>query len=646
MTVDAEVVLEMNADAGAPTKIDVETDKMDTFIRQVSPTGFRVSQSMTSGLDVCFTDLSYQVPVKKKEPLTIISGLSGHFAPGHLTALMGPSGSGKTTLMDIIAGRKIGVGKIQGEILYGGSKAPSSLKNLVGYVEQFDTLIGELTVEQMLMYTAELKLPRAIGREEKKRRVDSVIESLRLTKCRQTVIGNVLKRGISGGQAKRVNIALSLITQPSILCLDEPTSGLDSSMANEVCLLLSNLAQGGCTVVATVHSPTSYAFSLFNDLFMLHAGGRTVYRGAVSGVKPYFELQGFQMPADVGYSIPDWLVDITTVSTADDETTAAAIDFGALWEKSDACAKCAGSHAETVTALQKQQQDFSLAAKGGPGQIWALRTLLSYRMVAHYKDGEFLGPRIGDKIFMGVLAMSLYWGIGEEHDVQSLQSTASALYFFMALCGYGAAAFVPSLTLERALFYRERCDGCYAAWTYYLAKFIEEAVLCILTSFLFATTVFFSLKLQGNFFLFVLSYFLTSMIGIVLAYLIAAIAPNMEAANALLPTYVTICMYFGGLFIVFDKIPIGWKWFSYTSFLRYSWGAVMLNQFDGQVGGDLRVFVDGAGNKMTILEFYGMAEDDGIMSSMGACLGIACGQLVLFGCLGALAITKISHMKR
>jgi len=139
------------------------------------------------------------------------------------------------------------------------------------------------------------------------------------------------------------------------------------------------------------------------------------------------------------------------------------------------------------------------------------------------------------------------------------------------------------------------------------------------------------------------------MIGIVLAYLVAAVAPTMEAANALLPTYVTVCMYFGGLFILFDKIPTGWKWFSYTSFLRYTWAAVMLNQFDGQAGGEARVFVDDSGNSMNILEFYGMATNDGpnvVMSSMGACIGVACGQLVLFGVLGALAITFISHMKR
>jgi ABC-type multidrug transport system ATPase subunit len=357
---------------------------------------------MAGGLDVCFTDLSYEIPIKKKETLTIISALSGHFSPGRMTALMGPSGSGKTTLMDIIAGRKRGMGKIQGEILYGGSTTPPSLKNLVGYVEQFDTLIGELTVEQMLMYTAELKLARGITRAEKQKRVDSVVEKLRLSKCRTTLIGNVLKRGISGGQAKRVNIALSLITQPSILCLDEPTSGLDSSMANEVCLLLSNLAQGGCTVLAAVHSPTSYAFSLFNDLFMLHSGGRSIYCGGMAGAKAYFESQGFKMSADVGYSVPDWLVDITTTGNTDDEVAAKVdvTDFAALWEKSDAREKYSKSYQEKVAALKSQAQDFSLIQQNGPGQLWALRTLLAYRMFAHYKDGEFLGPRIGDKVFM------------------------------------------------------------------------------------------------------------------------------------------------------------------------------------------------------------------------------------------------------
>jgi len=95
------------------------------------------------------------------------------------------------------------------------------VRNLTGYVEQFDTLIGELTVAQMLRYTAELKLPPDTSEAAKEKRVNAVMEKLGLTTCMDTTIGNVLKRGISGGQAKRVNIALALITQPRVLFLDE-----------------------------------------------------------------------------------------------------------------------------------------------------------------------------------------------------------------------------------------------------------------------------------------------------------------------------------------------------------------------------------------------------------------------------------------
>ena len=125
-----------------------------------------------------------------------------------------------------------------------------------------------------------------------------------------------------------------------------------------------------------------------------------------------------------------------------------------------------------------------------------------------------------------------------------------------AICGYGAAAFVPSLALERVLYYRELHDGCYAPATYYAAKFIEEGVLATVTSLLFCVIVHFGCALQGNFFVFAAPYYLTTMLGIILAYAVAALAPTMEAANAILPTMVTIWMYFGGLFLVFDKIPV------------------------------------------------------------------------------------------
>lgn len=142
--------------------------------------------------------------------------------------------TGKTTLLDVLAGRKT-VGTLSGEILFAGVKPSRAfIRRFTGYVEQFDTLVPTLTVEEMLMYTAELKLDVNMPLADKKAAVEHVIDTLALDTCRNTVIGSATQRGISGGQSKRVNIGLALVSSPSVLFLDEPTTGLDSFTASEV----------------------------------------------------------------------------------------------------------------------------------------------------------------------------------------------------------------------------------------------------------------------------------------------------------------------------------------------------------------------------------------------------------------------------
>lgn len=604
------------------------------------------------GLPVTFRDLTYTVKAKKG-PLNILSGVNGYLEAGKMTALMGPSGSGKTTLMDILAGRKSGAGTIKGEVLYGGNViGKKALGNVCGYVEQFDTLVGDFTVWNMLMYTAELKLPLSMSKKDKTSRCEDVLNKLGLAKCKDTKIGNPLRRGISGGQAKRVNIALALITRPQIVFLDEPTSGLDVRMANDVCLLAKALAKDGCTVVCTIHSPSGFAFEQFDNVLMLNSVGKVVYQGSISEAQPYFESRGFQHPVGQSHSLPDWLVDITAdaplvdgVMQSEDfarQTTAEA--HSTSWLEAPMGRQSQEWITTAAERLKSCPVNITVQSSSGPGQLYALKTLLSYRMASHYRSGEFLGPRIGDKVFMSVLILSLYWGIGNQKDAQSIQSTTALLYFVCALCGYGAAAYVPSLVMERPLFYRERADGCYNSLTYYISKFVEEAVLATFTATIFSLIVFFALSLQGNFFVFAFVYYLCAMCGICLAYAVAAVAPNMEAANGLLPTYVTTCMYFGGFFIIFNKIPPGWYWYSFTSFLRYGWGALMLNQYKGQEIGQALFFYDSNGIPKNVLQFFAM--DTGIMSDMWSCVGVLAGLVGIFAVLGALGVAFVSHVKR
>ena len=155
--------------------------------------------SAINGTTITFSGLSYEVTLPDGTKKRLLSDVDGAFSPGKLTALMGPSGSGKSTLLDVLSGRK-NQGTVTGSVLYNGEKVePEILKRMTGYVEQFDTLVVELTVYQMLMYTAELKLGGSL--EDKEAKVDSVIKELSLTSCRDTVIGSNMDRGVSGGEA-------------------------------------------------------------------------------------------------------------------------------------------------------------------------------------------------------------------------------------------------------------------------------------------------------------------------------------------------------------------------------------------------------------------------------------------------------------
>jgi len=166
------------------------------------------------------------------------------------------------------------------------------------------------------------------------------------------------------------------------------------------------------------------------------------------------------------------------------------------------------------------------------------------------------------------------------------------------LPAYGAASYVPSIVMERTLYVRERADGLYLPVTYLVAKMADELILATFCSIIFAAATFYAIGFQGSFALFWLVYILQLYIGIALAYFIAAASPNMETANALLPTYVTFCLFFGGFILDFRSMPAYWKWFSYLDFIRYSWGALMVNQFSGDKG-DPKFF----GN-VTVLEHY------------------------------------------
>nr|WOF01077.1 ABC transporter domain-containing protein [Corynespora cassiicola] len=257
-----------------------------------------------------FENVSYLLNGKQ-----ILSGISGAVHPGELLAIMGASGAGKTTFLDILA-RKNKVGITGGDFYLNGEKVrDDEFRNVIGFVDQEDTMLPTLTVHETILDSALLRLPKEMSRASKEQRVDDVERQLGIHHIRHQKIGSEESgRGISGGEKRRVGIACELVTSPSILFLDEPTSGLDAYNAFNVVECLVNLVKNyNRTVVFTIHQPRSNIVALFDQLILL-AKGRTVYSGPFESCQPYFDQIGYSCPP--GFNIADYLVDLTMHASA------------------------------------------------------------------------------------------------------------------------------------------------------------------------------------------------------------------------------------------------------------------------------------------------------------------------------------------
>ncbi|CAK8576199.1 unnamed protein product [Lathyrus sativus] len=256
-------------------------------------------------IEVAFKDLTLTLKGKNKHLLRCVTG---KIYPGRVSAVMGPSGAGKTTFLSALTGKATGC-HTTGQVLVNGQESPiRSFKRIIGFVPQDDIVHGNLTVEENLWFSARCRLSADLPKEEKVLVVERVIESLGLQAIRDSLVGTVEKRGISGGQRKRVNVGLEMVMEPSLLILDEPTSGLDSSSSQLLLRALRREALEGVNICMVLHQPSYTLFKMFDDFILLAKGGLTVYHGPVNKVEDYFSSMGVVVPDRV--NPPDYYIDI------------------------------------------------------------------------------------------------------------------------------------------------------------------------------------------------------------------------------------------------------------------------------------------------------------------------------------------------
>ncbi len=220
---------------------------------------------------------------------------------GRLIGIMGASGAGKTTLLNALAGLEIpykGKVKINGYDIHDPEQKPH-IEGVIGYISQDDLLIEELSVYQNLFYNAKLCF-RDLSDEELDKRVVDVLASLGLDRIMDLKVGSVLNKKISGGQRKRLNIALELIREPSVLFVDEPTSGLSSRDSENVIDLLKELSLKGKLIFVVIHQPSSDIYKMFDKMWLMDTGGYPVFYGDPIEAITYFKQAAKQIGSDRG----------------------------------------------------------------------------------------------------------------------------------------------------------------------------------------------------------------------------------------------------------------------------------------------------------------------------------------------------------
>ncbi|GAU16501.1 hypothetical protein TSUD_167330, partial [Trifolium subterraneum] len=506
-----------------------------------------------------FEDLVYKVKVNQKEK-TILNGITGVVYPGEILAMLGPSGSGKTTLLTALGGRL--TGKLTGKTTYNNQPFSGSIKRSTGFVAQDDVLYPHLTVTETLVFTALLRLPQTLTRDEKVEHVERVITELGLINCRNSMIGGPLLRGISGGEKRRVSIGQEMLINPSLLLLDEPTSGLDSTTALRILNTIKKLASGGRrTVVTTIHQPSSRLYYMFDKVLLL-SEGCPIYYGPASTALEYFSSVGIVLDSK----------HVTEQSEAlEHERKIVRESLISAYDQNIATRLKAEVSSMEMNNYNNITQDACTRNQMKPEQWcttwWYQFTILLQRGVKERRHEAFNMLRIFQVISVALLAGLLWWHTPESH----LQDRTALLFFFSVFWGfyplYNAVFTFPQ---ERRMLIKERSSGMYRLSSYFLARTIGDLPLELALPTAFVIILYWMGGLKPDLVTFILSLLVVLYSVVVsqsLGLAFGAILMEIKQATTLASVTTLVFLIAGGYYI--QQIPPFIVWLKYLSYSYY-----------------------------------------------------------------------------
>ncbi|TAK29171.1 MAG: ATP-binding cassette domain-containing protein [Myxococcaceae bacterium] len=565
-----------------PVVVDLQGNAIAAYIEQ--ETQFESANLV----EIEALDLFLKVPDRDKPGTDkiLLNKVTFKALPGDLIALMGPSGAGKTTLLTVLNGYlrpTSGEVRVNGESLYAIYDA---LRGSIGYVPQDDLLHPELTVKEAIGYSAKFRLPSDYSDEEIERRVQQTMKDLGLDHLANTIIGSPIKKVLSGGQRKRVNIALELVTDPALMFLDEPTSGLAADDTVALIDLLSNLAKRyGKTIIVTIHQPAKEEFEKFNLAFIMGFGGEPVYFGP-SGKDSYdffarYRGQPIDNPRDMFDQLKNREDDVVKRGQFPNKSEArlgAAREWRAEFYRPDNTVfrnmysgkrepgKPGQSRPPTRSAVPLIRQFGLLLSRYAKIKSRDVSGLMIMLLQAPIIGGLlaavfFDSPKLPNLWCQNqVLAMEARLAATTQQ-MCSLPQTRflpiddfkGAIFFLtVGAIWFGVSNAAREVVSEIAIYRRERMVNL-SIFNYMMSKFVLLSLLCVLQCTVLLTIVYFSLKLGNGtmdaFAPMLGSMILTSMTGVALGLVISTSVGSSEAAMALTPIALIPQVVLGGLLV-------------------------------------------------------------------------------------------------
>lgn len=515
-----------------------------------------------------------------KQPKDILSSVNGMIKAGELLALMGPSGSGKTTLLNVLAHREATPSASVQKSLYLNGKETSlkDFRKISSYVEQEDALIGSLTVKETLYFAARLSLPSSIGKSERIARIDALVAAFGLQGQAGTLIGTPIRKGLSGGQKRRISVASQLITSPKLLFLDEPTSGLDSAASFEVISFVRNIAKKhNLLVIASIHQPSTTTFELFDKLLLL-SRGRTVYNGPVSDVKEYFDSMGYKMPL---YMNPaEFVIELVNTDFArnQEKATEQLDNIQGLWSKSEnALTIVREIEGETSGSAETKWED----EHGSANKFMLPLTLIHRSFIKSYRDVVAYGIRIA--MYMGLaIMMGTVWlrlGTGQEN----IESFINAIFFGGAFMSFMAVAYIPAFLEDRQLYIKERANGLYGPTAFMVANFMVGLPYLFIISLLFSVVTYWLSNFRPSaegFWIWVMWLFLDLVAAESLVVFLSSLVPIFVIALAATAFANGLWMSVNGFMVAPETLNVFWRYvFHYIDYQAYVFRGMMVNEF-------------------------------------------------------------------